>query len=209
MENCLYGTSLKNIDNLNPEKTAFLIIDMEKAFVEPEGALCIRGAKATVPACAAALADARDAGIRVFWIKREYNADGSNIEIPRRKMLARMGVKGVLARGTVGVNSMEEPEGLLRREDETVLIKPRWSAFFQTDLQQILQDAGVDTLILAGTTTPNCIRSTCYDAIAYDYRTIVLDGCTSSQTEEIQRTNLEDMQRAGAEIIWTEASALR
>ena len=53
-------------------------------------------------------------------------------------------------------------------------------------------------MILTGTTTPNCIRTTCYDAIALEYNTVVLTDCCSSQTEEIQRVNLEDMFRAGA-----------
>ena len=53
-------------------------------------------------------------------------------------------------------------------------------------------------MILTGTTTPNCIRTTCYDAIALEYNTVVLTDCCSSHTEEIQRVNLEDMARAGA-----------
>ena len=99
------------------------------------------------------------------------------------------------------MNSVEEPDGLTRLDTETVIIKPRWSAFFKTDLDRMLKEEGVDTVILAGTTTPNCVRTTCYDSIAYDYRTLVLERCTSSQTDEIQHANLEDMRRAGAEII--------
>lgn len=123
------------------------------------------------------------------------------MEIPRRNALREQGVSGVLTHGSTGVNSVEEPEGLTRLGVEKVIIKPRWSAFFGKDLDSELKDAGIDTVILAGTTTPNCIRTTCYDAIAYDYRTIILADCTSSQTDEIQRSNLEDMGRAGAEII--------
>ena len=196
-----YGTPLSEIDGLEPEKTVLLMIDMQKAFVEPEAALCIRGAKATVPACEAVLEDARELGIRVIWIKREYAEDGSDMEIPRRQALEEKGIRGVLAPGSTGINSIEEPEELTRLDGEMVIIKPRWSAFFGTDLNRILKDLGIDNVILAGTTTPNCIRTTCYDAIAYDYRTIVVARCTSSQTEEIQQSNLEDMRRAGAEII--------
>ena len=107
----------------------------------------------------------------------------------------------MLAPGSTGINSIEEPDGLTRLPEEMVIIKPRWSAFSGTDLNRILKEFGVKNVILAGTTTPNCIRTTCYDAIANDYRTIVLARCTSSQTEEIQQANLEDMRRAGAEII--------
>ena len=85
--------------------------------------------------------------------------------------------------------------------DEMVIVKPRWSAFFGTGLDGILKDHGIKNVILAGTTTPNCIRTTCYDAIAYDYRTLILEKCTSSRTADIQKANIEDMRRAGAEII--------
>lgn len=196
-----YGKPLSEIKGLDPARTVLLMIDMQKAFVEPGAALCIKGAKSTVPACEAALEDARALGIKVIWIKREYSEDGSDMEIPRREMLEEQGITGVLAPGLTGVNSAEEPDGLTRLDGEEVIIKPRWSAFFGTNLNAVLQSDGIENVILAGTTTPNCIRTTCYDAIAYDYRTIILARCTSSETEEIQQSNLEDMRRAGAEII--------
>ena len=56
-------------------------------------------------------------------------------------------------------------------------------------------------MILAGTTTPNCIRTSCYDAISLDYDVTVLRDCTSSATDEIQRGNLADMERAGARLM--------
>ena len=59
----------------------------------------------------------------------------------------------------------------------------------------------MDTVILAGTTTPNCIRTSCYDALSLDYDVIVLSDCTSSVTEEVQRANLADMARIGARIM--------
>lgn len=59
----------------------------------------------------------------------------------------------------------------------------------------------MDTVILAGTTTPNCIRTSCYDALSLDYDVIVLSDCTSSVTEEVQCANLADMARIGAGIM--------
>jgi nicotinamidase-related amidase len=65
----------------------------------------------------------------------------------------------------------------------------------------ILRRKGIRHVILAGTTTPNCIRTTCYDAICLDYEVTVLSDCTSSATEEIQQSNLRDMANVGARII--------
>lgn len=185
---------------LTPAKTAFLIIDMEKAFVEPHAALCIAGAKATVPDCARAVSWMRAHDIPVIWVKRIYAADGSDMEPPRRKALEAVGYSGVLVPGSTGLHSIEEPDGLERLPEEQVLIKPRYSAFFNTDLHKQLQEKGIDTIILAGTTTPNCIRSTCYDAMSYDYRTVILERCCSSRSDAVQAANMEDMEVAGAEI---------
>ncbi|MBR4283198.1 MAG: isochorismatase family protein, partial [Anaerotignum sp.] len=49
-----------------------------------------------------------------------------------------------------------------------------------------------------GTTTPNCIRTTCYDGLSLDYNILIVEDCCSSNTEEIQRVNMEDMERVGA-----------
>lgn len=181
------------------ERTALIIIDMEKAFVEPGAAHCIAGAKATVPACNMAASAAREAGIPVFWVKRIYRQDGSDVEFTR--LPAWEGGGRTLGPSSTGLNSIEEPEGLVRKPEDYVIIKPRWSAFFQTELDLILRRKKIDTLIVIGTTTPNCVRTTCYDAISLDYRTIVLEQCCSSNTKEIQQANMTDMANVGIEIV--------
>ena len=105
-----------------------------------------------------------------------------------------------MAPGSYGA---QEPESLRPQPGDYTIIKPRWSAFFQTELDLILRRLGIRTVILAGTTTPNCIRTTCYDANALDYNVVILSDCTSSQTEEIQQANLADMERMGALVINT------
>lgn len=60
---------------------------------------------------------------------------------------------------------------------------------------------GVRTVILAGTATPNCIRTTCYDALSLDYNVVVLEDCCSARTEIIQLVNMEDMKNVGAVLL--------
>ena len=178
-------------------KVAFLLIDMQYGFLHPDSIHCIRNAAATVPSCAEAIRIARKKEIPVFFIKRHYRADGSDVENTRYSQWVQGG-RGLSPDSW----SAQEPDALRPQPGDYTIIKPRWSAFFQTELDLILRRLGIRTVILAGTTTPNCIRTTCYDANALDYNVIVLSDCTSSQTEEIQRVNLEDMARMGA-VIWT------
>ena len=180
----------------NPTKSAFILIDMEQGFIDPSSAHCIKGAAATVPACEKAIQTARQKGIPVFFVKRIYREDGSDVECTRYQSWVAGGRS--MSPGSFGA---QEPESLRPQPGDYTIIKPRWSAFFQTELDLILRRLDIRTVILAGPTTPNCIRPTCYDATALDYNVVVLSDCTSSQTEEIQQANLDDMKRMGAFII--------
>ena len=175
-----------------------IIIDMQNGFINPESPLCIKGAKATVPACAETIAACRAKSIPVIFVNRAYRADGSDVEHTRKAVWERGGKP--LTPGSTGPISVENPPEFSRRKEDYEIIKPRYSAFFQTSLDLLLRRLGVDTVVLTGTTTPNCIRTTCYDAISLDYRVVVLEDCCSSNSEEIQQANLLDMANVGAEI---------
>ena len=186
----------------NPTRSALILIDMENGFVDPRGGHCIRFAQSTVPACAHALDLARAKGIPVFFVKRVYRADGSDVELTRYAAWKAGGHACTPA--STGFNSAQAPEVLRPQPGDYTIIKPRWSAFFQTELDLILRRLDVRTVILAGTTTPNCIRTTCYDGISLEYNVAVLSDCTSSNTEEIQQGNLRDMANVGAQIMTSE-----
>lgn len=179
-------------------KQALLVIDMQNGFLSPQSPLCIRDARSTVPACARVITSCRDAGVPVIFVNRSYRADGSDVELTRRAVWAAGGKP--LTPGSTGPLSVENPPEFGRCEGDYEIIKPRYSAFFHTQLDLLLRRLGIDTVVLTGTTTPNCIRTTCYDAISLDYGVVVVGDCCSSNTEEIQRANLEDMARVGAEI---------
>ncbi|MCI1657086.1 MAG: cysteine hydrolase [Lachnospiraceae bacterium] len=65
----------------------------------------------------------------------------------------------------------------------------------------MLRRKQIKTVYLLGTTTPNCIRTTCYDGLSLDYEVVIVADCCSSNTEEIQQANLRDMENIGAEIV--------
>ena len=183
----------------NKTRSALLVIDMENGFIDPRSAHCIRGAAATVPACCRAVETAREKGIPVFFVKRISRTDGSDVELTRYGGWKAGG--RAMGPSSDGFNSAQAPEGLRPLPGDYSIIKPRWSAFFHTELDLILRRLGVRTVILTGTTTPNCVRTTAYDANALEYNVVVLSDCCSSQTEEIQRVNLEDMERMGALVL--------
>ena len=180
-------------------KTALIVIDMQMGFINEASAQCIRGAGATVPACAAVINHCREENIPVIFVTRRYRADGSDVEHTRFESW-RDGGKAMSPDCPEEISAaMPEEFGLCDRDYR--IVKPRYSAFFYTELDLILRRLGVDTIVLAGTTTPNCIRTTCYDGISLEYNVAVLSDCTSSNTEEIQQSNLRDMANVGAQIM--------
>ena len=184
---------------MNEIRAALLVIDMQNGFLNPSSAHCIPTAAATVPACAEAIAACRERNLPVFFVVRKYRGNGSDVEFSRYPGW-RDGGKA-LSPVCGEALSDELPPEFGRCERDYTIVKPRFSAFFQTELDLVLRRLGVNTVLLAGTTTPNCIRTTCYDALSLDYNTVVLRDCVSSVTEEIQRVNLQDMENAGAKIL--------
>ena len=181
------------------KRTALIMIDMQRAYLEPESPVSIPGAKETVPACAGLIRACRERGIPVVFVARCYRDDGSDVEHPRLESWLKAGKP--VSVSSQGILSGSFPEEFGVNPDDYIVVKPRFSAFFGTELDSLLRRLGVDTLLMAGTTTPNCIRTSCYDAIALEYNVAVAADCTSSQTEEIQRVNLEDMARVGAQLL--------
>ena len=182
--------------------TALLVIDMQNGFIHEKSSLFIDGAPATVPACAKVIGGCRERGIPVFFVTRAYASDGSDVEHTRRVAWEAGGKP--LSPGCAKEISVEMPEAFGKDERDYHIVKPRYSAFFATELDLVLRRLGVRKVVLSGTTTPNCIRTICYDAISLDYEVIVLSDCTSSKTLEIQESNLRDMKNVGAEIMDSE-----
>ena len=185
---------------IEPARAAFLLIDMQNGFIDGASPLCIAGAAATVPACAHALAAAREHGLAVFHVRRAYAAAGSDVEAVRWEAWA----EGGRPLSSADPMSLACPSELAPAPGEPVVVKPSWSAFFGTDLDALLRARGIGTIVLAGTTTPNCVRSTAYDGLALGFNVAVLRDATSSRSPEAQEANLADMEAAGIQLIHTD-----
>lgn len=185
---------------IEPARAVFLLIDMQNGFIDAASPLCIAGAAATVPACAHALAAAREHGLAVFHVRRAYAADGSDVEAVRWETWA----EGGRPLSAADPASLDCPPELSPAPGEPVIMKPSWSAFFGTELAATMRQQGIGTIVLAGTTTPNCVRSTAYDGLALGFNVAVLRDATSSRTPEVQEANLADMEAVGIQLIFTD-----
>ena len=82
-----------------------------------------------------------------------------------------------------------------------MLTKTRMSAFIGTELDLMLRTLGVTTVYVAGIQTPNCIRTTVFDAIAYNYPVVLIDDATGASSDDVHRANVRDIQNIGVRIV--------
>ena len=75
------------------------------------------------------------------------------------------------------------------------------SAFFHTNLDDMLRRMGVKTVVLCGTQYPNCVRGTANDAMSYDYETIIDTDACSAKTPEVAASNVFDMKNMGIKCL--------
>ena len=177
------------------QKPALLIIDMQNDFVLEGRPLRVAAARAVIPKVRDVLAAFRAKKLPVFHIVRVHRKDASDIEITRQELF---GKTPFAVEGTAGAAIVDE---LTPLPGEYVIPKIRMSAFIGTELDLMLRNLGITDLVVAGIQTPNCIRTTAFDAIAYNYPVVLVRDATGAQTDEIHSANVRDMQNIGIRIM--------
>ena len=177
------------------KKAALLIIDMQNDFVLEGAPLRVAQARSVVPKIYGVLAEFRKKRLSVFHILRVHRRDGSDVEITRQELFRK---HPFAVEGTHGAAVIEE---LAPWPGEYVIPKIRMSAFIGTELDLMLRNIGVEELVVTGIQTPNCIRTTVFDAIAYNYPVVLVEDAVGAQTDEIHKSNVRDMANIGVKIL--------
>lgn len=179
--------------DVEKSKTAILIIDMQNDFVDPNGVLCVAGAKKTIPTIQQLIKYGRDQKWKIVYIIREHRSSGFDVDAPRIPLFLN-GKQGYCVPGTWGVKIVD---GLKPQKGDLIISKFRNSGFFNTQLDLVLRRMGVKTVVLAGTQYPNCVRGTANDAMSYDYETVICTDACSAKTPEVAKANIFDMKNMG------------
>ena len=178
-------------------RAALLIIDMQNDFVLEGKPNRVAGARTVIPKIQAVLAEFRKRSLPVIYVLRVHRPDGSDVEIIRQEKFRK---QPFAVAGTHGAAVIDE---LAPLAGEYVLEKIRMSAFIGTELDLLLRTLGVTTVMVCGIQTPNCIRTTVFDAIAYNYPAVLIDDATGAASEEVHRANVRDMENIGVQIVKT------
>ena len=94
-----------------------------------------------------------------------------------------------------GTEGAELVEDLDFQEPDIWLPKPRFSAFFNTGLENVLHDRGITLCAVAGIATSFCVLTTAMDALCHDFKTVILENCSTAFTDELHRQTLDIYRR--------------
>ena len=193
---------------LDPRSAAVIVVDMQNDFAAAGGmfdraGIPVNAIQAIVDPTREVLRASRAAGILVVYLKMQFAADLSNAgppDAPNRRKHAPLGLGEEMATpdgldGRILVEDRWNTEivaGLTPESHDRVVAKHRYSGFFETELDSILQESGVETLIFTGATTSVCVESTLRDAFYRDYRCLLLSDCVAEPIGgQLPRTNHE------------------
>jgi nicotinamidase-related amidase len=201
--------------SVDVERAALIIIDMQRDFLEPGGFGAALGNDVTrlreaVEPCRAVLATARRKGLLVIHTREGHRPDLTDapaLKVERGDPALRIGAPGpmgrILIRGEPGHDIIPE---LYPLRSEPVIDKPGKGAFYQTDLELMLRNRGIDTLFVCGVTTEVCVNTTVREANDRGFRCIVLADCCASYFPEFHAAGLAMIKAQGGIFGWVSAS---
>ncbi len=190
---------------------ALVVIDMQRDFLLPGGFGESLGndvslLQRVVPPLTRLLDAARDAGILVVHTREGHKRDLS--DCPPAKLLRgspskRIGDPGpygrILIRGEYGHDILDD---LAPAPGEVVIDKPGKGAFYATDLERVLRDAGVTHLLVTGVTTEVCVHTTVREANDRGFDVLVVSDCVGSYFPEFHRIALDMVCAQGGIFGW-------
>ncbi|MGF6970878.1 nicotinamidase-related amidase [Paraburkholderia sp. WC7.3g] len=195
-----------------PSKTALVVIDMQRDFIELGGFGAALGNDVSlladiVPDVARLIAHARTHGWHVVHTRESHVPDLSDCPPAKRlrgQPSARIGDKGpmgrILVRGEPG-NAIID--ALAPLEGELVIDKPGKGAFYATRLREELAMRGVTHLVFAGVTTEVCVQTSMREANDRGYDCLVIEGATASYIPAFKEAALAMIRSQGGIVGWT------
>jgi len=184
------------------DRPALIVIDMQNGFCSPKGfmaqiGLAYEPSAEVIGPISRLLGAARQAEIPVYFTRYSLNEDYSDGGL-LMEVFPQIDGTGGLIRESWDAAVVDELQPL---EGEVVLDKTRYSAFYDTDLEERLRAEGVDSLIVCGVTTNICVESTVRDAFFRDIRPIVPEDGTAAVSPELHEGALEDFRYGFGQVV--------
>jgi ureidoacrylate peracid hydrolase len=168
---------------IDAQTTAILVVDMLNEFCKPGGAMVLPGYERLVAPQKRVIEAGRQMGCPILFIVDTHR---KNVR-QDREWLKRT---PHCVEGGWGATVIDDLEP---RPDDIYVVKRRYSAFFNTDLDVTLRDLKVDTVVVCGVVTNICVRSTVHDAFFLGYTVVVPEDCVAATGPREQASSLYDI----------------
>jgi nicotinamidase-related amidase len=185
------------------QKCAVLVIDAQRYMVGEVGndaawpSSCGDAGRAALRAVASLVGAAQAAGAPCFFTRFELDPSGADIGVYGRKRDLLQSPHWCLA----GTRGAELAEGLHPGPNDIVFVKKKPSAFHGTPLLGYLIERGIDTLLVAGGATSNCVQASVFDASSCNFRVAVVQEAVFDRVPISHAIALFDMDRQFADVI--------
>jgi nicotinamidase-related amidase len=181
-------------------RPAVIVIDMHRGSLDPPGTVFVPGARRIIPTLGRLIERARAVGVPIVYIVHQIRQDGSDANSPFWREAENIGALYPNVREqVVGSGWTEIPAELAPAVGDYVLPKKRYGAFSGNDLEFLLKNCGVETLIITGVETEICVLATAYHAFNDDYRVVVASDGTAPLEPELGEAALRIIAR---EVGW-------
>jgi nicotinamidase-related amidase len=176
------------------ENPCVLVIDLQYGMTDPECPLGSSEIDAPIEVAAEVINAARAADVPVIYARVAYRPDLADGGMFMQKVPSLSWLK--LGSRWVEIDDRVRPE-----EGDYILTKRHSSAFIGTELQQVLQTMGIDTIISVGCSTSGCVRQTAVDANAYGFRSVVVAEAVGDRSRAQHEANLVDLDGKYADVM--------
>jgi len=197
---------LHQFEKISPPKSALVVIDMQNAFMQEGSPAEVPVAREIVPNINKLAKSFRANGSSVAWVQMTQTKDNlvdwsvfyNGVNNPERaeRMI------GVLSEGSEGHALWPE---LDVNSEDIIVQKNRYSAFLpgSSDLPEILEFNGIDTVIITGTLTNVCTESSARDAMMRNFKTIVVSDANAAPTDEEHIASLASLFQVFSDVYAT------
>jgi ureidoacrylate peracid hydrolase len=182
-------------DRCDPKYAALVVVDMQNDYISPKGSAGKRGedcsaAIAMVPNMIRLIDEARRIGLTIVYI-RTLHSEWTDTP----SWIFRSSQKSGLNTCREGSWGAEFYEGIAPLPSERVVIKHRYSAFINTDLNTVLKARNIQSVLVGGVATNVCVETSARDAYMYDYYVTMIEDCSAAYDPKLHMGTLENIRR--------------
>ncbi|MFN0155425.1 MAG: cysteine hydrolase family protein [Gaiella sp.] len=184
---------------LVPGRTVHVVVDDQNDFLHPDGwyathEMDISHMRRVIEPTKILNAECRRRGVPILWTRHGTRGVEDGGPFMQKRVLLR---EGGLRRDTWGYEVLDDLEPDPR---DWYVEKTRLSAFFLTNLEQILRALNAETVLITGVLTNQCIGATCKDAMFRDFKPVVVEECTGTATPHLHEPAIEMMRLGWGQV---------